>query len=156
MIKPMIVVSSFLCISLSTICGRAAELKEKGWVEVRCAAYRGDYCRIPFSVAQARVSELVSQVVRVQLRGYLVREPEGFALYANKDSAKLGWRSDAFLIELPASAEIRESLARWNQSLVQIRGQLVLDASDHDEYWAALTLNEPVTVAGVRGEQLRH
>ena len=127
---------------------------EKNWIEVRCAAYRGDYCRVPFHVAMAHPEDLV-RVNRVQLRGFLVRESEGFALYESRDSALRGWRSDALLISVPAVEEIQESLDRWNESLVRIRGRIVLVALDYDEYWVKFDLDSPVFVGSVRGEALK-
>jgi hypothetical protein len=127
---------------------------EKKWVEMRCAAYRGDYCRVPFDVAMTRPEEL-AQIHRVQLRGFLVRESHGFALYESRDSALRGWRSDALLIVEPATEDLRKSLERWNESLVRIRGRLVLEALDYDEYWIRFDLDSPVSAAGIRGESLK-
>lgn len=135
--------------STSTACAG-----EKNWIEKRCAAYRGDYCRVPFSVALARPEELKG-VLRVQLRGFLVRESHGYALYESRDSALRGWRSDAVLIVEPATDEIKKSLQRWDESLVEIRGRILLEALDYDEYWVKFELDSPVFAGGIRGEELK-
>lgn len=94
-------------------------------------------------------------VLRVQLRGFLVRESNGYALYESRESALRGWRSDAVLITEPATDEIRKSLQRWNESLVRIRGRIVLEPLDYDEYWVKFELDSPVFVGSIRGEELK-
>jgi hypothetical protein len=91
----------------------------------------------------------------VQLRGYLVREPDGYALYSDQEAAQRGWRTDAILIQAPAQQEIAKSLALRDQSLVIARGRIILVASDHDEYWIQFSAETPVTVAAVVGDRLK-
>ena len=122
---------------------------------MRCAVYRGGHCRIPFRVALSSAQELGSKQTKIYLRGYLVKEDGGFALYADKESAQLGWRANAFLLISGNREEIQKSLATWNQHFVQVKGRIVLNASDTDEYWAELAADEPVFVTGVRGEKLK-
>jgi hypothetical protein len=102
----------------------------------------------------ARAEDLTA-VHRVQLRGFLVRESNGYALYESRESALRGWRSDAVLIAEPATEEIQKSLQRWDESLVRIRGRIVLDALDYDEYWVKFELDSAVFGASIRGETLK-
>lgn len=58
-------------------------------------------------------------------------------------------------IQSPSNPDFQQSLARWDQSLVEVRGALTLIASDHDEYWVQFTIDDPINVAGIRGEKLK-
>jgi hypothetical protein len=148
------IVFALICLLVVDTANSTACAGETNWVEKRCAAYRGDYCRVPFSVAMAHPEELMG-MLRVQLRGYLVRESNGYALYESRESALRGWRSDAVLITEPATDEIEKSLQRWNESLVRIRGRIVLEALDYDEYWVRFELDSPVSAGWIRGEALK-
>jgi hypothetical protein len=149
-----VVVFAITCLLVVDAAISTACAGERNWLEKRCAAYKGDYCRVPFSVAIAKPEELMG-VLRVQLRGFLVRESNGYALYESRESALRGWRSDAVLITEPATDEIRKSLQRWNESLVRIRGRIVLEPLDYDEYWVKFELDSPVFVGSIRGEELK-
>jgi hypothetical protein len=133
----------------------AADASPQEWFVQRCAPYGKGYCRVPFQVAFANAKKIASLGQRVLIRGFLVREPSGFALYESRDSAAIGWRTDAVLLDQPTDAELQHSLTRWNESLVEVRGTLSLVASDHEEYWVQFKIDAPVNVAGVRGEKLR-
>jgi hypothetical protein len=128
---------------------------EIGWIALRCAAYQGGYCRVPFTVALGNPTELSKLPGGVQLRGYLVKESQGYALYEDRDSAQRGWRSDAILIQFPKASEIAKSLERRNQSLVILRGSLQLAVNEGDEYWVQLSVHSPATIAPVVGEELK-
>jgi len=143
-----------ICLLVADAVTSTACAGDKNWIEKRCAAYRGDYCRVPFSVAMSRPEELV-RVPRVQLRGFLVRESHGYALYESRDSALRGWKSDAVLIVEPATDDIQKSLQRWNESLVRIRGRIVLEALDYEEYWLKFELDSPVFAGFIRGGKLQ-
>lgn len=134
--------------------GTPRDLSSDSWPVDRCAAYRGAYCRVPFSIALAKAPLFSGPSIKIQLRGYLIRESEGFALYSDLQSAKLGWRAEAFLIKHSDQSNIQVSLTKFQKKLVSIRGRVLLEASDHDEYWAEFVLEEPVTSAGIRGEKL--
>ena len=146
---------SALLLSCSLPVSAGADQAMRSWVVERCAAYRGGYCRIPFAVALASAKDLTSMAIGVQLRGYLVREPDGYALYADRDTAQRGWRTDAILIQPSTQQEIAKSLALRDQSLVVVKGRILLVASDHDEYWIQLAVETPVTVAAVVGDRLK-
>jgi hypothetical protein len=133
----------------------AAENNGTNWIAERCAAYRGGYCRVPFHVALANARDLVSISGGVQLRGYLVREPDGYALYESRSSAQRGWHTDAILIVVPTSEEIASSIAARDQSLVIVKGRISLVASDHDEYWVQFVVDKPVTIAPTVGDKLK-
>jgi hypothetical protein len=149
-----VIVFAMFCLFAVDAATSTACADEKNWIEKRCAAYRGDYCRVPFSVAMVRPEELMG-VLRVQLRGFLVRESNGYALYESRESALRGWRSDAVLISEPSTDEIRKSLQRWNESLVRIRGRIFLEALDYDEYWVKFELDSPVFAGSIRGDALK-
>ena len=121
----------------------------------RCALYRDGYCHVPFYVALAGAQDLASQSIGVQLRGYLVREADGYALYEDSSSAQRGWRTDAILIQVPISEELATSLAKRDQSLVVVKGRVSLVASDHDEYWVSFVIDKPVTIAPIVGDRLK-
>jgi hypothetical protein len=125
------------------------------WIVQRCEVYGRGYCRIPFHVAMNAAGDIGASKRKILLRGYLVKEPEGFALYSDIGAARRGWRTDAILIEAPADQSFQKSLVHWNQALVEVRGHLTLVASDHDEYRIQMTLEGPVSLAGIRGEKLR-
>lgn len=127
----------------------------QSWVVDRCAQYSKGHCRMPFQVALTSAAEISSRSMRLLLRGFLVREPDGFALYENREAATLGWRTDAILITESSSLKFLQSLERWNQSPIEVRGELLLLATEHDEYWVQFTLDSPVIIAGVRGEKLK-
>lgn len=127
----------------------------KSWIAERCAAYRG-YCAVPFQLVLSNSQDLVSMNIKLHLRGYLVREDGGVALYADKTAAQLGWRTNALRITSGSSSEVQRSLLTWDQSFVEVKGQLVLSVSKTDEYWAEFAAHEPVFVAGVRGRKLKH
>jgi hypothetical protein len=109
---------------------------------------------VPFVVALTRADALVRLNSGVQVRGYLVKEDEGFALYENRESAQRGWRSDAILIKPPEGNEISRSLVKRNQSNVVVQGRLSLSNAD-DEYWVQLVVDKPVSIASVVGEKLK-
>jgi hypothetical protein len=90
-----------------------------------------------------------------QLIGYLVRETDGYAFCADRDSAQRGWRTDAILIQLRTQQEIAKSLALRDQSLVIVKGRNLLVASDHDEYWIHFSAETPVALAAVVGDRLK-
>src|SRR5882672_12348162 len=130
----------------------AAEHDGGSWITERCAAYRDGYCRVPFYVSLASAKDLASQSIGVQLRGYLVKEPDGYALYESRSSAQRGWRTDAILIQTSVSQEIVSSLANRDQSLVVVKGQISLVASENDEYWVKFVIDKPVTIAPTIGD----
>lgn len=124
------------------------------WFVDRCAQYSTGHCRMPFQVALTSAGEISSKNLRLLLRGFLVRELDGFALYENREAATLGWRTDAILITKSSSLEFLKSLERWNLSLVEVRGELALVVSESNEYWVQFKLDSPVIVTGIRGEKL--
>jgi hypothetical protein len=128
---------------------------DESWIVKRCEVYGQGYCRLSFYVALNAAGNIGASKRKVQLRGYLVKEQEGFALYSDVGAARRGWRTDAILIEAPSDQNFQESLVHWNQSLVEVRGHFSLVASDHDEYWVQMTLEAPVSLAGIRGEKLQ-
>jgi hypothetical protein len=126
----------------------------KGWTAQRCGAYGNGYCRVPFVVALTNAERLAALDSGVQVRGYLVKEDEGYALYEDRDAAQRGWRSDAILIKIPEGDEIAKSLVKRNQSNVVVQGRLSL-ANANDEYWVQLVADKPVLIAAVVGEKLK-
>jgi hypothetical protein len=128
---------------------------EAGWIARRCAAYQGGYCRVSFDVALANAAELSNVTGGVQLRGYLVKESIGYALYESKSSAQRGWRTDAILIQPPISEEIVKSLDRRDQSLVVLKGRIQLAVVESEEYWLQFAVDHPASIAPVVGEKLK-
>lgn len=151
-----LVICVLVVLTCATQMGHAAERRgdERGWIGKRCDLYRGDYCRVPFVVALAHAEELYRNIKRVQLRGFLVREDGYYTLYADRESAMLGWQSDAIKLSGASVSKFKDSLSRWASSNVVLRGKVVLDATDHDEYWVSFDLDSPVLLAGIRGEKL--
>jgi hypothetical protein len=152
--KTLILAISVVLMSLNSGT-HAAEHDEKSWIATRCGAYPDGHCHVPFYVALARAEDFVVQEIGVQLRGYLVKEPGGYALYESRSSAQRGWRTDAILIQTPGSEEVGSSLAKRDQSLVTIRGKMVLAASENDEYWVQLAIDKPVKIAPTIGDRLK-
>lgn len=133
----------------------AESADNKSWIAERCAAYHG-YCPVPFLLVLSNSQDIDSMNIKLRLRGYLVREDGGVALYADKASAQLGWRTNALRITSGSSSDVQKSLLTWDQSFVEVKGKLVLSVSQTDEYWAEFAAHEPVFVAGVRGRKLKH
>jgi hypothetical protein len=123
-------------------------------VTVQCAKYRGGNCRMPFDVALAYANEIAATGVKVQLRGFLVRDGERFVLYRDFESAQRGWRTDGLVVSA-MPAEIQSSLERRNQSLVEINGSISLETPEGEEYWATVVIDRRVALAGIRGESLK-
>lgn len=148
---------TFAClIGISSLAG--ADGQSDGsvtWIESRCAAYRGDYCRVPFHVALLQPQTLAGKSMQIQLRGYLLKTSGGFLLFADKSAAQRGWRTDALRIQQPTSPAIADSLAALNQKLVSLRGRILLESPDHDEYWASFTLEEVVIPAPTLADKLK-
>jgi hypothetical protein len=149
-----------LCFSLllsSLVCEVAMSdpAKVDDWIGPRCAAYRGEYCRIPYAALFANPARIAALGSKVRLRGYLIRENGTYVLYADKDAAQLGWRSAAIAVLETDNAAIRDSLKKWEKGFVMLDGAVILEASDSDEYWLSFKPDKPAMVQGVRGEKLR-
>jgi hypothetical protein len=153
--------SLFVCLIVSSGCVADSppvtkETGSQGWIEQRCVAYRGDWCRIPFAVALAHASELAAPKIKIQLRGYLIREEERYVLYPDRESAQRMIQSEAFVLEVPPdSPQLEKSLELSDRTNVEVRGRVVLHASDRTEYWANFQVDLPVRSMPVRREILK-
>lgn len=132
----------------------AAAEPSSSWLAKRCSIYGAGYCRVPFNVALVNANGVASESIKVQLRGYLVKEDEGYVLYESKSAAQRGWRTDAILINPGKREDVASSLSRLNQSNVVIQGRFLLEAPN-DEYWVQFIPDSPVLIAAVVGERLR-
>lgn len=128
----------------------ASQATDESWLDQRCKIYRGGYCRVPFVVALSSAKELAGR--KVLLKGYLINERYGFALYENKESAGRLLEESAIYILKPLNKEIANSLKRFDRTFVRIRGRVVLSAVDINTYWVSFELEHPATIAPIRGD----
>ena len=118
------------------------------WVAKRCAAYRGEHCRIPFALLFAQAERIARLGSTVRLKGYLSHERGVYALYPDKETAMRGWESDAIAVRETNEPAILDSLNRWKGGFVKLEGAVVLEASSTNEYWLYFNLDKPAQVQG--------